>query len=102
MPFDPSKPADESLASAAELRDQFNAVVAMVAALNARLDALEASGCVTQQQLSDAINGVLNNSSASTNSVGMLEITASDPPSQWEVGTVINTLNATLQAMRRV
>lgn len=101
MPFDPNKPADNTPVSAAELREQFNAIVAMVAAQNARIDALVASGLVTQQQLNDAITGVINNSSANTNSVGLLEITASDPPTQWEVGTIINTFNATLQAMRR-
>ncbi|MEI7730379.1 MAG: hypothetical protein WCO56_12450 [Verrucomicrobiota bacterium] len=101
MPFDPSKPADESVASAAELREQLNALKAMIDAVNARIDALP-TGYVTQQQLNDAVNGVTANSSGNTNSVATMDFTVSEPPTQWEVGTILNTMNATLQAMRRI
>jgi len=41
MPFDPTKPGNSSLISSAELRDQLNALKALIDGLDARVAALE-------------------------------------------------------------
>jgi len=40
MPFDPNLPIDDSLAEAAELRDQFNGLKALIDALQAQINTL--------------------------------------------------------------
>ncbi|MEI7733684.1 MAG: hypothetical protein WCO56_29230 [Verrucomicrobiota bacterium] len=114
MSFDPNKPVEGSLLSAEELRRQFNG-------LKSEIDAIPAGppgpqgppgndgqpgqqgplGEISAQNLADAINNVLNNSSANSNGVATLDFVVSDPPTQWEVGTIQNTLNALILALRR-
>ncbi|MEI7731430.1 MAG: hypothetical protein WCO56_17785 [Verrucomicrobiota bacterium] len=117
MSFDPNKPVEGTPLDAQELRQQFNG-------LDARINDIPAGppgppgpqgppgndgqpgqqgpmGEISAQNLADAINNVLNNSSANSNGVATMEITASDPPTQWEVGTIINTVNALILALRR-
>ena len=112
MPFDPNKPVDNSLAEAGELRDQFNALKALdddksarIAALEAQVAALQANA-VTTAQLAEALSNLsaalIANSSANSNGVAMMDFVVSDPPTQWETGTIYNTLNALVQALRRV
>ncbi|MEI7733618.1 MAG: hypothetical protein WCO56_28895 [Verrucomicrobiota bacterium] len=111
MPFDPNKPVDNSLAEAGELRDQFNALKALdddksarIAALEAQVAALQAS-VVTTTQLAEALSNLsaalIANSSANSNGVMPMDFVVSDPPTQWETGTIYNTLNALIQALRR-
>ncbi|MEI7732694.1 MAG: hypothetical protein WCO56_24190 [Verrucomicrobiota bacterium] len=111
MPFDPTKPVDNSLADAGELRAQFNALKALdddksarIAALEAQVAALQAS-VVTAAQLAEALSNLsaalIANSSANSNGVMPMDFAVSDPPTQWEVGTIFNTINALIQALRR-
>jgi hypothetical protein len=63
MPFDPTKPGNGTLISAAELRAQFNSLKTLLDALNARVTALEnppAPGTHTASGFGDAAtNGAL-------------------------------------------
>jgi hypothetical protein len=58
-------------------------------------------GEVTNQQLSEALSGVVAGSSASTNGVELLDITVSDPPTQEQLQAVINKVNEMLTTQRR-
>ncbi|MEI7730888.1 MAG: hypothetical protein WCO56_15040 [Verrucomicrobiota bacterium] len=62
-------------------------------------------GEISAQNLADALNNlsaaILANSSANSNSVATMDWTVSDPPTQWEVGTILNTINALILALRR-
>ncbi|MEI7731130.1 MAG: hypothetical protein WCO56_16250 [Verrucomicrobiota bacterium] len=112
MPFDPNKPVEHTEIDAAELRAQFNALKALdddksarIAALEAQVAALQAS-VVTATQLAEALSNLsaalIANSSANSNGVMPMDFVVSDPPTQWEVGTILNTINALIQALRRV
>ncbi|MEI7728431.1 MAG: hypothetical protein WCO56_02620 [Verrucomicrobiota bacterium] len=122
MAFDPTKPANASYATAAELRAQLNALKALIDLLSARIDAIPAGppgpqgppgadgqpgqqgpmGEISAQNLADAIANLIANLIANTNSVATLDFVVSDPPTQWEVGTILNTINQMILLMRRV
>ena len=95
MPFDPTKPAFGSPDSSAEMRDQLNALKALIDAqastLNAQLAALQA-------QIAAAIGASSNNS----NGVGTLGLTiANNPPQQSEVQPIADKLDELINALRR-
>jgi len=100
MPFDPAKPANNSPLVSAEMREQFNA-------LNDKIDSTLPGpegpagpqgppGEVTNQQLSDAMNQAVYQatvgSSANTNSVQVLTIQISSPPTQGDVQAFMDKL----------
>ena len=86
MPFDPTKPANNSLVSSSELRGQFTS-------LKTEIDAK-----ATSTDLNNAIAGTSSNS----NGVGDLSgFVASDPPLQSEVQTLADKLNELINALRR-
>lgn len=59
MPFDPTKPANGSLISSAELRNQFTSLKTLIDDLTARVDALEPAGPLTASGFGDPnANGV--------------------------------------------
>ena len=95
MPFDPTKPAFGSPDSSAEMRDQLNALKALIDAqastLNAQLAALQA-------QIAAAIGASSNNS----NGVGTLGLAiANNPPQQSEVQPIADKLDELINALRR-
>ena len=79
MPFDPTKPANNSDLSSQEIRNQLNA-------LNDRIVALEASIANTAQ-----------NPNLST-----LNLSLSDPPTRAEVQQMLDFLNTLLTQITRV
>ncbi len=79
MPFDPTKPADGSPNSAAEMRGQLTA-------LNDRIVALEAA---------------LANTAQNPN-LGTFNIALSDPPTRPEVQAILDVLNALINQITRV
>ena len=104
MAFNPNFPPDHQDLNAAPFRDQFNALKALndaqaaqIAALTARVQALE-SGKASMDDVNAAITA---NSSANSNSVDMLDINPSDPPSQNDVYSTIYKLNVLIQALHR-
>ncbi len=62
-------------------------------------------GEISAQNLADALNNLsaalIANSSANSNSVATMDWTMSDPPTTWELGTMFNTINALILALRR-
>ncbi|MEI7733301.1 MAG: hypothetical protein WCO56_27265 [Verrucomicrobiota bacterium] len=116
MSFDPTKPENNSLIRAAELRAQFNGIKAELDELRAQIAALPAEppgpkgdkgdpGEVTAAQLAEALSNLsaalIANSSANSNGVMPMDFAVSDPPTQWELGTIFNTINALILALRR-
>ena len=104
MAFNPNFPPDHQDLNAAPFRDQFNALKALndaqaaqIAALTARVQALE-SGKASMDDVNAAITA---NSSANSNSVDMLDLNPSDPPSQNDVYQAIYKLNVLIQALHR-
>ena len=100
MAFDPTKPADHAPIVSAELRDQFNALKALIDAQAAQITAL------TQQLGSrptmDDVNAAINeNSAANSDSVYYMQLAPSDPPTQSDVQTIIDRLNELITALNR-
>lgn len=58
-------------------------------------------GEVTSQQLSDAINNAMAGTSANSNSIQLLGLTVSDPPTQSELQVVADKLDELIAALRR-
>ena len=91
MPFDPSKPADHSPNSSAEMRAQLTSLKAEIDALNAQVAALQA-------QFPAAIAGTSSNS----NGVGNLNLAINNnPPQNFEVQAIADKLDALINALRR-
>ena len=61
----------------------------------------DAPGEVSAQQFNDAMNNAIAGTSANSNSVGTLDLTVSDPPTQSEVQSVVDKLNELINALRR-
>lgn len=85
MPFDPSKPANNSPASSAEMRSQLTS-------LNADIQTRATSA---------ALNGAIAGTSNNSNGVGTLGMSVSDPPQQWEVQQIADKLDELINALRR-
>ena len=98
MPFDPTKPAFGSPDSSAEMRDQLNALKALIDAQAAQIAAQAAQIAALQSQLSAAIGGTSNNSNGVPNlglSIG------NNPPQQSEVQPIADKLDELINALRR-
>jgi hypothetical protein len=85
MPFDPSKPANNSPASSAEMRSQLTS-------LNADIQQR-----ATLNDLNNAISGTSNNS----NAVGTLGQGADGNYNQGQMQDVLNKLDELINALRR-
>ena len=84
MPFDPTKPVEDSPLDAAEMRDQFNGLDAKI------------GDCATQVSLNDAI---LAGSAANCDGVAELNLTVSNPPTQAQVQALLAKLNELIGAL---
>jgi hypothetical protein len=91
MPFDPTKPAASSQLSSAEVRDQFNALKALIDGVATQLAGLQA-------QLNTAIAGTSNNSNGVAN-LGLSIV--NNPPQQFEVQPIADKLDELITALRR-
>ncbi len=90
MPYDPTLPANNSPIVSAELRNQLNGLKELI------------DGCVTNMQMLITINQLLNdNASANSNSVNLMNLTVSEPPTQGEVQSIADKLDELIQALRR-
>jgi hypothetical protein len=87
MPYDPSKPANNSPIVAAEMRNQ-------LAGLNDLIDQR-----VIYSDLYDGINA--NSSGPIAGVVDELVLTVSNPPTQAELQAVVDKLNALITALKR-
>ena len=87
MAYDPTKPTDNSLAAAAELRNQF-------AGLN---------DDIQQRALSIDVQDAINaQSSGSVNDVNPLSLSVSNPPTQAQVQAVADKIDELLTALKRL
>ena len=91
MPFDPAKPAPGEDLDAVLVRNQFNALKALIDAQAAQIASLQA-------QLTSALAGSSNNS----NGVGNLSLTINNnPPQQSEVQPIADKVDELINALRR-
>ena len=89
MPFDPSKPANNSPASSAEMRSQLTS-------LNADIQQR-----ATFNDLNNAIANALAQTSANSNGVGTLGIGADGGYNQQQMQDLINKVDELINALRR-
>ena len=86
MVFDPTKPVENTELDAAEVRDQLNALKALIDA----------------KPSMDDVNAAINeNSAANSDSVYYLQLAPSDPPTQSDVQAIIYRLNELITALNR-
>ena len=98
MPFDPAKPAANAPLSSAEMRDQLNALKALIDAQAAAINAQSAQLASLQAQLSNSIAGTSSNS----NAVANLSLTINNnPPQQSDVQPIADKLDELITALRR-
>lgn len=91
MPFDPTKPVPGDDLDAVLIRNQLNALKALIDAQQAQITSL-------QIQLNAALAGTSNNS----NAVALLALTISNnPPQQSEVQPIADKLDELIGALRR-
>jgi hypothetical protein len=108
MPFDPNFPQDGARADAPSMRGQLNALndkieaqAAQLAGQDARLAALETQLAAAISDLTALLDARVGGCALNPLGVGQMSHTISDPPTQWEVGTILNTTNALIAALRR-
>ena len=89
MPFDPTKPANNSPASSAEMRSQLTS-------LNADIQQR-----ATQADVSNAIASALQQTSANSNGVSTLGQGADGSYNQTQMQDVLNKLDELINALRR-
>ena len=89
MPFDPTKPADNSPNSSAEMRSQLTS-------LNADIQQR-----ATQSDLANAIANALAQTSNNSNGVGTLGIGADGGYNQQQMQDLINKVDELINALRR-
>lgn len=91
MPFDPTKPAPGDDLDAVLIRNQLNALKALIDAQ---------SGLTANLQ--GQINSVFSSSSNNSNGVGNLGLTINNnPPQQYEVQPIADKLDELINALRR-
>ena len=91
--FDPAKPADNALAEAAELRDQFNALKDLIDSLQSQIDERPDRAEVNQS--------IQEMSSANVNNLDTDTTTLHDPPTFDDLDAIRNTLNGLMLALKR-
>jgi len=92
MPYDPTKPVDDSLAEASELRNQFNGLD----------DKIEAQGAQLGGKTNfDDVNDLISQHSANNvDDVAFLDITLSDPPTRAEAQALLDAYNNLVQKLQ--
>ena len=84
MAYDPNLPANHSPIVSQELRDQFNALKALIDA---------------KPSTNDMNAAIAANSAANVDHIGPVSCGVSDPPTQDEVQQIYNTLNYLIGAL---
>jgi hypothetical protein len=100
MQFDPTKPAYRSPNSSQEMRDQLNALKALIDAQDARITALE-SALNGKASMDDVNAAIVANSAANVDGMEGLDGSPSDPPTQGDVLTLYYFGNNLLNALKR-
>ena len=93
MPYDPTKPQENTPLDAAEMRSQFNALKQLIDDLQTQLAERPTSYEVQQM--------ILAQSAGSVTQVGLLNQNVSDPPTQAEVQTVSSQLDTLILVLKR-
>ena len=105
MPFDPTKPAFGSPDSSAEMREQFNALKALIDAQAAVIAAQSAQIASLSAQLTDVPNQIaaaISATSSNSNGVGNLSLTINNnPPQNFEVQPIADKMDELINALRR-
>ena len=86
MPFDPTKPANNSQVSSAELRSQLTSLKTLIDA------------CPTSAAMESYVN---SNSAGPCDSVSPLGMTVSNPPTQAQVQAIANKIDELLLWLKR-
>ena len=98
MPFDPTKPAFGSPDSSAEMRDQLNALKALIDAQAALIASLSAQLADVPNQIAAAIAATSSNS----NGVGNLGLSiVNNPPQQSDVQPIADKVDELINMLRR-
>ncbi len=85
MPFDPAKPVEGTPVDAAEMRDQFNALKALIDA---------------DPSMDDVNTAIAASSAKNVDFIQPMSSGVSDPPTQDEVLQIYNTLNYLIGALK--
>ena len=98
MPFDPTKPAIGSPDSSTEMRDQLNALKALIDAQAALIASLSAQLADVPNQIAAAIAATSSNS----NGVGNLGLSiVNNPPQQSDVQPIADKVDELINMLRR-
>ena len=97
MPFDPSKPADHSPDSSAEMRAQLNGLKDLIDAQQIMINGINS----TLAALSGQINALTNDTPHNCASVSNLSMTVGSPPQPSEVQGIADKVDELLNTLRR-
>ena len=98
MPFDPTKPANNSDLSSQEIRNQLNGLKTLIDAIPAGPAGPQGpAGEVSNATLAAQIAGTAQNPN-----VGTFNIALSDPPTRAEVQAILDFVNALVNSLTRV
>ena len=100
MAFNPNLPATHAPIVSQELRDQFNALKALIDAQAAQITALTQQ-LSSRPTMDDVNTAITANSSANSNNVDSLDMQPSDPPTQNEVYSIVYRLNVLIGTLHR-
>jgi hypothetical protein len=93
MPYDPTKPQENTPLDAAELRAQFAGLKALIDDLQAQLADRPTAAQVQQM--------ILDQSAGAVTQVVPMDLAISDPPTQAEVDSISGTLDSLITELRR-
>ena len=93
MPYDPTKPQENTPLDAAEMREQFAGLKALIDELQSQLANRPTAAEVEQM--------ILQQSAGAVTHVEPSHLDISNPPTQAEVQTMSNTLDALITELRR-
>jgi len=100
MAFDPTKPVEGTPVDAVEIRNQLNALKALIDAQAAQITALSQQ-LASRTTIDDVNAAIVANSAANSDSVFYLQLAPSDPPTQSDMQAIIDRLNELITALNR-
>ena len=101
MPFDPSKPANGSPLSSAEMRGQLNALKALIDALSTHVDDIVNGYNTTLIDIENKEATDFADTSKNSNGVTTLGLVVSDPPTQAQMQSLADKVDELILALRR-